>query len=40
MSQYQLLPYNRIEDHFWDQMGLPLSASSIHNFNQEVYERL
>jgi transposase len=40
MSQYQLIPYNRIEDHFWDQMGLSLSAGSIHNFNQEVYERL
>jgi transposase len=40
MSQYQLIPYNRIEDHFWDQMGLPLSAGSIHNFNQDTYERL
>lgn len=40
MSQYQLIPYNRIEDHFWEQMGLPLSAGSIHNFNQDAYERL
>ncbi len=40
MSQYQLIPYNRIEDHFWEQMGLPLSAGSIHNFNQSAYERL
>lgn len=40
MSQYQLIPYHRIEDHFWDQMGLPLSVGSIHNFNQEAYERL
>jgi transposase len=40
MSQYQLIPYNRIEDHFWDQMQLPLSAGSIHNFNQDAFERL
>jgi len=40
MSQYQLIPYNRIEDHFWEQMGLPLSAGSIHNFNQDAYDRL
>ncbi len=40
MSQYQLIPYHRIEDHFWDQLGLPLSAGSIHNFNQDTYERL
>jgi transposase len=40
MSQYQLIPYKRIEDHFWEQMGLPLSAGSIHNFNQDAYERL
>jgi len=40
MSQYQLVPYNRIEDHFWDQMGLPISVGSIHNFNQDAFERL
>jgi len=40
MSQYQLIPYNRVEDHFWEQMGLPLSVGSIHNFNQDAYERL
>lgn len=40
MSQYQLIPYNRIEDHFWDQMRIPLSVGSIHNFNQDAFERL
>jgi transposase len=40
MSQYQLIPYNRVEDHFWDQMQIPLSAGSIHNFNQDAYESL
>jgi len=40
MSQYQLVPYNRIEDHFLDQMQMPISAGSIVNFNQEAYDRL
>lgn len=40
MSQYQLIPYNRIEDHFLDQLGIPMSGGSIFNFNQEAYERL
>jgi transposase len=40
MSQQQLIPYNRIEDHFQDQMGIPVSAGSIFNFNQEAYELL
>jgi len=40
MSQYQLIPYNRIEDHFQDQMGIPVSAGTIHNFNKDASERL
>jgi transposase len=40
MSQYQLIPYHRIEDHFLDQMQIPVSSGSIYNFNQEAYERL
>ena len=32
MSQFQLIPYNRIEDHFLDQMGVPLSAGTVNNF--------
>jgi len=40
MSIFQLLPYKRIEEHFADQLDIPLSAGSIYNFNQEVYERL
>jgi len=40
MSQYQLIPYNRIEDHFADQMQIPISAGTIHNFNQDAFERL
>lgn len=39
-SQYQLIPYNRIEDHFADQMQIPISAGSIHNFNRDAFDRL
>jgi len=40
MSQYQLLPYKRIQEQFADQMNLPLSAGTIFNFNKEAYELL
>jgi len=40
MSQYQLVPYNRVEENFQDQFGIPISCGSIYNFNKDVYERL
>jgi transposase len=40
LSQYQLLPYNRIEEYFGDQMKLPLSAGSIYNFNKKAFDLL
>jgi len=40
LSQYQLLPYKRIEEYFADQIGLPLSAGTVSNFNQKCYENL
>lgn len=40
MSQYQLIPYERIKDHFESQMDIPLSVGSIYNFNKSAYERL
>jgi transposase len=40
MSQYQLVPYNRIKDHFREQIKVPLGNGSIYNFNKEAYERL
>ena len=40
MSQFQLIPYNRIEDHFADQLNLPISAGSICRFNQEASDQL
>jgi len=40
MSQYQLLPYERIQDYFAEQMHLPLSAGSLFNFNKAAYDLL
>jgi transposase len=40
MSQYQLIPYDRIRDHFQEQMHIPVSAGSVFNFNKEAYEGL
>ena len=40
MSILQLIPYNRIEEHFVDQMNIPVSAGSIFNFNMDAYSRL
>lgn len=39
-SQFQLIPYNRVEDYFADQLHLPVSAGSLYNFNEEAYQRL
>jgi transposase len=40
MSQQQLLPYDRVRDYFADQCGIPISAGSLFNFNQEAFDRL
>ncbi len=40
MSQYQLIPYNRVEENFTDQVGIPISSGTIYNFNEEAYEKL
>lgn len=40
LSQYQMIPYNRIEEQFADQLQLPLSAGSIVNFNKDAFDRL
>ncbi len=40
MSQFQLIPYDRIRDHFQDQMSIPISAGSVFRFNQEAYGQL
>lgn len=40
MSQYQMVPSNRIEEHFLDQMQVAVSAGSIVNFNKDAFARL
>lgn len=40
MSMFQLIPYERIQTHFADIFGIPLSAGSVYNFNVEAYQRL
>lgn len=40
LSQFQLIPYQRIQDHFRDQMNLALSAGTLYNFNAQAYEML
>jgi len=40
MSQFQLVPYNRIQDHFADQLHIPVSEGSIFNFNKEAFRFL
>lgn len=40
MSQYQLLPYKRIEDYFTEQLQIPISQGSLFNFNKEAFKNL
>jgi transposase len=40
MSQYQLVPLLRVQDHFRDQLGIGLSKGSVSNWNVDLYERL
>ena len=40
LSQYQLLPFERIREYLTDQIKLPISTGSIVKFNQEAYEKL
>ena len=40
MSQHQLIPYERIQDYFSDQCGIPISTGSLCNFNKEAFDLL
>ncbi len=40
MSQYQLLPYNRIQEYFDEPLNISLSQGTIFNFNKEAFKRL
>jgi len=40
LSQYQLIPYDRIADYFVHESQIPISVGSLFNFNQEAYQLL
>lgn len=40
LSQFQLIPYNRVQDYFADQLKIPVSEGSIFNFNKHAYQAL
>jgi len=40
MSQYQLLPYERVQAAIREQLGIPISAGTIANFNQAACQKL
>lgn len=40
MNGYQMASLARIEDHFNDQLGLPVSKGSVYNFSNEAYRAL
>ena len=40
MNCYQMSSLSRIEDHFQDQLGLPVSKGSVYNFSTEAYKLL
>lgn len=40
MSQYQLIPYARVNGYFMNQANINISQGSIYNFNLEAYKAL
>jgi transposase len=40
LSQYQLIPYQRVAEHFKDQLMLPMSEGSVYAYNRQAYELL
>ena len=40
MSQFQLIPYDRVRDHFTDQFQIPLSAGTLYYVNHPAYQSL
>jgi transposase len=40
MSQFQLIPYDRVREQFAEQMHLPLSTGTLFNFNKAAYRAL
>lgn len=40
LSQYQLLPYQRITEYLSEALNIPISAGSIYNFNTLAFAKL
>lgn len=40
LSQYQLIPYERVEDYFDKEISIPVSVGSLCNFNREAFHLL
>jgi transposase len=40
LSQFQIIPYDRLRGYFADQCGIPISAGSLFNFNKTAYSLL
>lgn len=40
LSQFQLIPYDRVADYFTNEAKIPVSVGSLFNFNKEAFERL
>jgi transposase len=40
MSQFQLIPYERVADYFSNEIGVDLSVGTLFNFNTEAYNAL
>ena len=40
LSQFQLIPYERVADYFINEASIPISVGSLFNFNQEAYNLL
>lgn len=40
LSQFQLIPFERVQAQFADQYNIPLSTGTLYNFNRDAYIRL
>ena len=40
LSQFQLIPYERVADYFINQATIPVSVGSLYNFNKEAHDLL
>jgi transposase len=40
MSVHQIVPYERVSEHFANQINIPLSTGSVCNFKEETYNKL